>query len=268
MNIVILLLLVLGVATSVAQTVPAVPTAKHAPSHREEMMEHWSYTEQRRMARYRVLMPSSVRPYERLPLVMMLHGNGNTPDVMIRLARELDLGRVIVICPEGPYVKLAETIVAHSEKLTAMQIAQDAPDTLLPRTIDLSAQWYMDALADARRTLPVDTTRGTVLIGFSQGGFFAHVLMTRHPAMFSHVVSICASMYAAGGVVERYPAVVPFPVKVLVAHGTTDEVVAFQTGELIHSQLDRAGVVHQWLPFEGGHWPTRPVLDAIRALVR
>jgi phospholipase/carboxylesterase len=198
----------------------------------------------------------------------MLHGNGNAPDMMATLARTLDLGRVIVICPEAPYVKLAETIEARAEKYTAMQVAPGTPDTLLPRVIDLSAEWYKGVIDDARRTLPVDTTRGTMLIGFSQGGFFAHVLLTRHPQAFSHVVSICASMYAAGGVVERYPAVVPFAVKILVAHGTKDDVVPFQTGELIHGQLDRAGIQHVWLPFDGGHATTPPVLDAIRTLLR
>ncbi len=265
---VVLASVVLACGATAAQTVPSVPRGTPLLTPKESVMEQWNYAPQRRMGRYRVLAPSSVRPGEKLRLFVFLHGNGNSPDVMLRLAQDLDLGRCIVVCPEAPYVKIAETIEHRSEKYTAMQVSASTPDTLLPEVINLSAQWYLDVIADAKRTLPVDTLQKVTLVGFSQGGFFAHVLLTRSPQLFSTVVSISASMYAAGGVVERYEQVVPYGITLLVAHGTTDEVVPFQVGELIHSQLQRAGVAHTWLPFEGGHWPTAFVLDAMRTLLR
>lgn len=135
------------------------------------------------------------------------------------------------------------------------------PDTLTAQAITLSADWYFSAVLDAQKNLPVDPSRKPSLVGFSQGGFYAHVLLGRHPDAFGIVVSICASMYPAGAVIEKYPALASYNVQLIVAHARQDPVVPFQTGELIHSALDNAKVKHQFIPFDGEHWPS-PELTA------
>lgn len=230
--------------------------------------EEWHHIKQQRIGRYRVLYPKKVVPGKAYPLVVLIHGNGNGPETMLRWAREFKNDSVIFICPEAPYLKIVESINEKKERFTAMADPMAIPDSMIPDAITLSANWYHSVIYDALATLPADRSIRPFLIGFSQGGFYAHVLLTRYPEAFSAVVSVCASMYSAGNVVERYASIVPYGIRIMVAHGRQDSIVPFQTGELIHAALRNARVEHTYIPFDGQHWPSQAVTDSIRGMMR
>ncbi|MCX6140614.1 MAG: alpha/beta fold hydrolase [Candidatus Kapabacteria bacterium] len=228
-----------------------------------QQKEEWRHVKQERYGRYRVKVPAGASLGKVYPLVVLLHGNGNAPELMMRWARDLKLDSFVVVCPEAPYVKVPETIQSQEERYTAMADAIGIPDSLVPEAITYSADWYYNVVLDAQRTLPVDPLIKPVLIGFSQGGFYAQVVLTRHPETFRKVVTVSASMYAAGKVLERLPLLASSNVDILLVHARMDPVVPFQTGELINSAFEEAKVKHTFLPFDGGHWPTQEVTEAI-----
>lgn len=225
------------------------------------------FHKQVRWGRSRVLYPPDMKAGESYQLILLLHGNGHTPEIMLSWARGLKLRNVIFVCPEAPYLKVKESFSAQREKFSAAGESLGMADSLFGSIIDLSAEWYESVCLDARRQLPVSEAKA-IVVGFSQGGFFANVLTTRYPDTFSALVSLSASMYAAGKVVDRYDRLKENSIDVFLAHGTKDDVVPFQTVELIKASMDRAGVNVKYVPFDGGHWPTPDLNEKIVAFIR
>ncbi len=222
------------------------------------------FHKQVRWGRSRVLYPAVMKKGEQYRLVLLLHGNGHTPEFMLSWAKTLGLDKAIFICPEAPYMKVRETVTSQRERYSAAGESLGMPDSLFGEIIDLSAEWYHDVAMDAMQRLPVARNLKPIIVGFSQGGFYAHVLATRHPEAYASIVSICASMYTAGHVTEKYDRLRTYGVDALVLHGTKDDVVPLQTGELIHSAMEAARVQHVYMPFDGGHWPSAEATVMIR----
>ena len=96
-----------------------------------------------------------------------------------------------------------------------------------------------------------------LVMGFSQGGFFAQVLATRYPDEVAGVVSMSGSIYPSAGVLELYPRLRGIPI--LICHGRQDTTVPFAVATQCVDALSQAKVEHTFIPFTGGHWPTPEV---------
>lgn len=216
------------------------------------------YSRQTRIGSSVVTFPEGYSPEKHYRLVVLLHGNGHSSAVMTSWAKRLGLRDVIFVAPQAPYLKLYETIASLRERHSAAGEELHAPDSLLDDVVTTSAEWYHTAMMDAWRSLPVQR-RKPVIIGFSQGGFYAHVLATRYPGDIEAICSISASMYAHGDVTANYQQLRTYGLRVLLTHGTRDDVVPLQTAELIRAALQQAGVDHSYVTFDGGHWPTPDV---------
>ncbi|NQW30052.1 MAG: alpha/beta fold hydrolase [Ignavibacteria bacterium] len=221
------------------------------------------FATQKRYGRYKVLMPARMKPKLTYPMVLLLQGNGNSSDMMIQLARSMQLDSVIFVCPEAPYLKLKESFSSMRERFTASGDGYGVADKLLPQVVDYSAEWYYNALTDAREKLPVSNVKTTV-VGFSQGGFYSLALATRYTEVVGSVVTICASMYEYGKVIQNLKVLHTYGVPVLVTHALNDPVVPFQTSKLIVGGLVEAGVDHKFFAFEGGHWPTAEAMAVMK----
>jgi phospholipase/carboxylesterase len=222
---------------------------------------------QTRFGRYRILYPPGYDARKKYHLILLLHGNGQEPPVMLRWAKNLGFDNAIVVCPEAPYEKFRETVSTFARKLSAAGEDLNAPDSLKDDVIDMSADWYYSVLEDARASLPVKPSL-PVIMGFSQGGFYAAVIATRRPESFAGVVMMCASMYPEGKVIERLPNLFRFGVEVFLTHGSDDATVPFQTAELFRNSLDNEKVNHVYFPFRGGHWPSEEATRRIAEWVQ
>lgn len=225
------------------------------------------YTLQVRMAKYHVIMPSVVKPAQTFPAVLVLHGNGHTPEFMMQWVKQLGIDSVIFIFPEAPYPKYAEIMESKKVKLSASGEGIGMPDSLMADVVNASAAWYHDALTDASARLPISRVKPLIL-GFSQGGFYSYVVATRYPFTFSGVISVCASMYDYGHALEKFSELRQYGIEVLITHARQDPTVPFQTAELIAGALERNGVTHTFLPFDGGHWPTQDISLKIAEWIR
>lgn len=211
------------------------------------------YTEQTRIGRYRILYPPNYNPANKYHLGLVLHGNSQDPNIILRWAKELKLEDFIFVCPEAPYVKVKETVWSGKMRLSAAGEELGVPDSNKSDIVEYSARWYVNVLNDAEKSLPVYRETRT-LIGFSQGGFYAGVLATRFPHKFKTTIMMCASYYDFGRNADRWWVLNKYGIDVLHVHGKSDPTVPFQTAELLHSQLESVGVKNTFLPFEGGHW--------------
>lgn len=213
----------------------------------------YRYVPQTRMGRYRIFYPNNYSIDKRYYLIVMLHGNGNEPTLMLKLAQQMGLDNAIVISPEAPYLKFRESAISMTEKFSAAGEDRNFPDTIKDEVIDLSAQWYDSIIDDAFSFLPLKKAL-PILIGFSQGGFYASVMGTRYPHRYSGIVTICASMYPEGKVMENVKNLYKYGVPVLVLHSTNDPVVPYQTGELFAAALKTEKVDYDFFSYAGGHW--------------
>ncbi len=221
------------------------------------------YIPQRRFGRYRVHYPPGYTTQRRYRLVVLLHGNGNTSELMLNWGKTLALDNCILVAPDAPYLKVKESLGTMRERYSAANDGHGMPDSMAADVMTLSAEWYHDVVKDARQRLNV-TLDKPLLVGFSQGGYYAHMLATRFPETFAGIVSICGSMYPEGRVLERYDRLRTYGIDVMVAHGRLDDIVPFQTAQLIMGALETAKVNAVFVPFDGKHWPTAEANAAIR----
>jgi len=228
----------------------------------------WRHIEQRRMGRFKVSLPRGYDSTDRrYPVVLLLHGNGNSPQMLLSWFGKLGLDSVIVVCPEAPYVRVPETVDKRQGAYTGVADAIAAPDSLRDESIQLTARWYIDALDAAMGEFRVDTSRGALVVGFSQGGFFAHALLTLIPGRLAGVATICASVYPQWNVQTRFVSVAPPRPPVFVAHGRSDSIVPVGVGRSYRAALETSGFDLVFREFDGGHWPTPEVERDLRSWI-
>lgn len=126
---------------------------------------------------YRVILPASVRPNQKLPVVYLLHGGGggfrdwsNYSDV----ARFAEQGLILVM-PEG----------ASSYYVNAAARPQNRYEDYITK----------DLITDVESRFSVATDRANrAIIGVSMGGFGAVVLALKHPDLFAFAAGISSAL--------------------------------------------------------------------------
>ncbi|MBX7155251.1 MAG: hypothetical protein K1X91_09815 [Bacteriodetes bacterium] len=227
----------------------------------------YHYAEQIRFGRYQLLYPKDYDKSKKYHLVLLLHGNGQDPSVMLNWAKELQMEDVIFVCPEGTYVKQLESLQQGQIIYSAAGEDLGLPEQAKKHIVNYSAKWYLTVLDSALAELPLYNEL-PILVGFSQGGFYASVLASRHPERFKTVVIMCASYYEFGGIAERLEQVKRYGLEFLHVHGKDDPTVPFQTSELIESLFAKAGIKTKYIPFEGVHWMTPEITKTVAIWIR
>ncbi len=211
------------------------------------------FAPQQRYGRYRVLYPPNYDDRRKYNLVLLLHGNSQEPTIILRWAKQLNLTNVIFVCPEAPYIKFKESASIFAPRLSAMGEDLGYPDSLKDDIIFSSADWYHSITKEAMETLPLKPVL-PIVMGFSQGGFYANVVATRHPDSYKSVITICASMYPEAKVLEKYHVLRKYGIDVLLLHSTDDPIVPYQTAMLYENALDNEKIEHTFLNYKCGHW--------------
>jgi len=225
------------------------------------------YVPQTRLGRYRIAYPPAYSPNKRYNLIVMLHGNGNDPVLMLRLAQQMSIEDAIVIAPEAAYLKFRESASTFVEKYSAAGEDRNFPDSLKDEVIDFSAQWYHSIIEDAQSFLPLKTAL-PLIVGFSQGGFYASVIATRYPHRYAGVVTICASMYSEGKVIDNLKNLRKYGMPALVMHSIDDPVVPFQTGELLAAAMQNEKIDVEFFSYQGGHWINNEALENLKTWIK
>ncbi|HEY2762617.1 MAG TPA: PHB depolymerase family esterase [Pseudonocardiaceae bacterium] len=179
---------------------------------------------------YRGAAPS--QPVGRLPLLIVLHGRGQSEQAaanqtgFLGLARQ---GRVVLVFPDG----------RHRSWNAGHGCCGVAGTAGIPDVPFVAA-----VVADALRRWPVDVQR-VYLVGYSNGGKLAYRTVCAHPKLFAAV--------ATYGAVPLVPctsasAAVPF----LLAVGTADQILPFYGRPAGHPPLPAVPQALTWLRRQDG----------------
>lgn len=183
------------------------------------------------LRRYRLFKPPGLRPGERLPLLVMLHGCGQDATAFALATRMNSLAsreRCLVLYPEQDRLAHAQGCWHWFDLRSGRALAEAAS--------------IMAAIDQVARLHPVDTGRVAVA-GLSAGAGMAALLASRHPARFCAVAmhsgvapgvahSTAGALRAMRGLSTRQPTLPPAGAPpLLVIHGSADPVVGAVNGE-------------------------------------
>ncbi len=187
-----------------------------------------SFSQEGRELKYAVYVPRGYDPSRAWPLILFLHGSGESgTDGSRQLAQGLP--RELVWNPDRwPFI------------------------VIIPQKPSQDAEWeqyeleLMTILAHARREYNVDPAR-LVLTGLSQGGHGAWVLAARHPELWAAVVPVCgygsgrsgAPTVFTGTFTELAEGIGGIPVWAF--HGEADDVVPVRETRAMIAALEAAG---------------------------
>jgi phospholipase/carboxylesterase len=175
-------------------------------------------------------------PGAELPLLVVIHGLGDYPDIPVGPYRGLSRA-VRIVLPRGPLVS------GDGFAWMSVRVRDGELETL---SSELSAQTERLALflASLRRERRV---RGaTVVIGFSQGAMLTLALGTHHPELVGLALPLAGWLPPA----LRVDATSGSP-RFVWMHGTADERIPFALAEEAVTELRARGFDVSLVPFEG-----------------
>ncbi|MBK8976985.1 MAG: hypothetical protein IPM29_13800 [Planctomycetes bacterium] len=203
---------------------------------------------------YRLLLPATIGPDERLPVVLFLHGAGERGDDNVeqvrhfpeRMAREAyrERYRTIVIAPQCPRGERWVDVAWN---------ATDGEHTGDARYLDVARAALARTLAEE----PCDPDR-VYLTGLSMGGFGAWSLACAEPERFAALLPICG-----GGDPARAERLADLPLWTW--HGAADPVVPVDYTRRMVAAVRAAGgaPLYTELPAEGhGAWNAAYAIEA------
>ncbi len=198
---------------------------------------------------------------ESAPLaIVVLHGRQMCAADLAPFAKSLALPAYFVF-PDGP-------LEAEPRGRTWWPVDSEARIRRLAAGPMELSQMDPPGRAEARALLGhlVDSlARPVILVGFSQGGMLA-MDYTLHAEKRPKALALLSSTrIAISDWTPRAPALAGLPV--LVAHGRSDDELAFQAGELLADFARSGGADVTWVPFDGGHEMPLIVWRALRKFV-
>lgn len=190
-------------------------------------------------------IPPSLRPGERAPLLVLLHGaSGQGADMVERFKDEADRRGVVLLAPKSGRASW-DTVLDYNENSAGF-----APIAKLPQT-NPSLPFGGDvarvdrALALLFEHVAVDPGR-IGLLGFSDGATYALALGCQNPRIFGSVIAVSAGF--------AFPTHAKGAQRIMVAHGTRDRALPFIVAKRdIVPNLKRHGYDVTFRRFEGGH---------------
>ena len=202
-----------------------------------------------------VRLPAGYDSARAYPLVIGLHGYGSDPKSFLRLYERAGSPEVIYTCLQAPYAFGAGRDLGYS-----WSTWNQDDSTVDQRSGKLSS----DYIADAARKLGARyKTRGTWLLGFSQGCFMAYRTGIGHPDLFKGIVCFGGGLDTTNFGPADYAAAKGL--RVFASHGKEDRVVEFKYGTTTRDFLRRRGINVTWAEFKGGHTvPEQQLRQAVK----
>lgn len=173
-------------------------------------------------------------------IVVLLHGYGANESDLVSLAEYIGGDSRAFVFPAAP-VAIGDGGLAWATKEEELITARARVAAL----VRFVAKRYPDA--------------EIAVGGFSQGATVSSLLLSdgrlpiRHLILYSPALAVDGASIKAGR-----------GMRVLLAHGRSDEVLSFQDSERLRQILESKGITTNWYPFNGGHTITTELLDETR----
>ena len=168
----------------------------------------------------------------KLPMLIALHGNGDTPAHFFETALDQIRFPARIILLEAP-INMGHGS-AWPNDAARLQQYSDAIAEIIPLLQDKYA-----------------TSKQPALLGFSGGGVMAYYLSAAHPEPFSYIFPVSGDMKQQ--TLSEIPRTKNRHLKIFAFHGTQDELVSITGGRLAYQLLQGRGANIQFHEFQGGH---------------
>jgi predicted esterase len=184
-----------------------------------------------------------------LPMVIALHGNGDTTDNFFEtLFEDFDYPARFVLV-RGPVDYAGGSLGGRAWPMDAGGLSE-----------------YGDALADAVPVLleRFSTEGKPIVVGFSGGAFFAYYLAACHSDMFSYIFPLSGGLSNTLSCESRNAGA-----RMIAFHGNKDQVIDYKRGMAAVQNLKLRGLTAELITFDGGHIDifrsaNRVLLDKLR----
>ena len=180
-----------------------------------------------------------IRP-EQLPL-LMFHGYGSNEADLFMLASELPDRyypvslRAPMETPFGGYAWFPLQVDQNGDITAKPQDAIRALDDLYKRVVDLLNQWGREQAA---------------LLGFSQGGMMAYMLMDTAPERFPLIAALSTYLPESYTIKENQ-GILP---EIFISHGLYDDVIPVEKAGKTLERLRKAGYDPEYHEYPSGHF--------------
>ncbi|MCK5116316.1 MAG: hypothetical protein KAR44_06920 [Candidatus Aegiribacteria sp.] len=202
-------------------------------------------------AAFRCLLrfPKGYDPEQEYPLVVGLHGYGDSPENFIRLWEYFDEPDFIYACPRGPYPFTENNVTAFSW----FKQYEEGYDI---RELDLLSTEYVISLVDdlQERHMISDV----FLFGFSQGCALTWMTGLTHPEEFTGLIGFGGRLDTTFVSASGWGDV--SGLSAFVANGTMDQAARVEAGLEAVEILENLGIETVFSSWEGVHMVNRPVL--------
>jgi phospholipase/carboxylesterase len=205
---------------------------------------------------YLELVTGGANADERLPLIVAVHGLGDTPQGFAGLFDGFD-ARARVALPRAPD--------AHGPGWSWFSYRAEIGEAELARGIDKATERLARAIDDVARTRP--TLGRPIVTGFSQGGMLSFAVATERP-------SLVRAAFPIGGALPEplWPASAPpkrHPLRIVALHGEADTLVPLAPTRRAVDALTQRGFDTKLETFPGvAHSVPEPMRARWMALLR
>lgn len=173
-------------------------------------------------------------------IVVLLHGYGATEADLAPLADYIGGDSRAFVFPAAP-IAVDDGGLAWATTEQELETAHDR----LVALIRFASQAYPDA--------------EIAVGGFSQGATVSSLLLSDEKLPIRHLILYSPALAIDGSSIKPGRGI-----RVLLAHGTRDEVLPFKDSERLRQMLESKRITTNWHPFDGGHTITTELLDETR----
>ena len=188
------------------------------------------------------------------PLIVLCHGMGDTPEILLPLWPAVVSLPVHLVVPTGPYP--FEVRGKDSIRIGGAWYLYDGGPERFQQTLNQSADWLREVLASVeQREGWVPSARA--LVGYSQGAYFGYVAALSHQDLFTRLVAVAGRLKTefVSDALEN-----PGSLQTLILHGADDASVSPDAAQQSHQTLIHAGYRAEKVVFPGDHRLT-PLID-------
>jgi phospholipase/carboxylesterase len=188
-------------------------------------------------------VPAGAGPF---PTIFALHGFGANAHDLLGIARFVQGGEALFLCPQGPMaIDVAPGQRAYGWFPLSGRGEIEASALVGARGV---LEGFLD---DAMAVYPIDPER-LVIMGFSQGGVMAYDLALGRPERFAALVAL--SSWLPDLIVDRLPqSEARAKLPTLLIHGSKDPMVAIDNAQQARTKLAGLGIEAAWGEYEMGH---------------
>lgn len=205
-----------------------------------------------------VVLPRAYEPERAWPLVMALHGMGESDEIMQRYLEPLLEHPWIWCFPRGPYAH--EVRKPESRRLGYAWYLFDGDQPRLRESMDATATHLLAIHDRMRMQYPISAS---ALVGFSQGGYLAGAIGPNHPQRFK--AAGCIAGRLKWEFLDTAPPEAHQSVSIAQFHGALDENVSLVLATEAVERTRALGFKDVRLLTEpdAGHRPTRPIIRSV-----